>query len=220
MKPLSNVFLLLLLVACGGSSSDSNDSSGASLVELEQAMKEGEYVAFLRTVNSSLNGYIPYGRAEFSLKEDELKVVTYLDDDQRVMHMQRIHSGRRCPTLEDDLNGDGLIDIVEAEKALGEVILPLDNDLSSRAAGEGKYPIGSAFTYIRSAKWSSILEDLKKSYKEGYMVLQGEHLNLENKVVLIHGTSATTLVPTTLETKDDLEPHISVPIACGIIKAK
>lgn len=213
------VTFLLVLGSCGKDSDDKSSLGVTSFAEKEEPMKEGEYVAFLRTINSSVNGYIPFGRAELSLKEDELKVVTYLDDDQRVMHIQRIHTGNRCPTLEDDLNKDGYIDIVEAEKSLGEVILPLDNDLSSREAGEGKYPIGSSFTYTRSVKWSGLIEDLQRPYKEGYMVLEEDQLNLENRVILIHGTSYSSLVPNTLATHDGIEPHLSVPIACGIIKS-
>ena len=209
---------LMILSSCGKDNDDSSTQDVTMFEEQEKPMEEGEYVAFLRTVNSSVNGYIPFGRAELSLKEDELKVVTYLDDDQRVMHMQRIHTGTRCPTLADDINNDGYIDIIEAEKALGEVILPLDNDLSSREAGEGKYPIGSSFTYTRSAKWSSIIEDLQKPYKDGHLVLDRDYINLENRVILIHGTSYSSLVPDTLATHDGIEPHLSVPIACGIIK--
>lgn len=219
MKLLISLFFILIISSCG-KSSDSNDTQGmTNFVEKEEAMKEGEYVAFLRTINSSVNGYIPFGRAELSLKEDEFKVVTYLDDDQRVMHIQRIHTGRKCPTLEDDLNGDGYIDIIEAEKALGSVLIPLDNDLSSREAGEDKYPIGSSFTYTRSAKWSTILEDLKKDYKEGYYVLEGDVLNLEDRVILIHGTSYSSLIPDTLQTHEGIEPHLSVPVVCGVIKS-
>lgn len=219
MKILLSLFILSLAISCSNNGdSDANDIQ-INLIEKDEPMKEGEYVAYLRTINSSVNGYIPYGRAELSLKEDELKVVTYLDDDQRVMHMQRIHTGRRCPTLEDDLNNDGFIDIIEAEQALGEVILPLDNDLSSRQAGEDKYPIGSNFTYTRSASWSGIIEDLKQPYKEGYFVLKDGHLNLQNRVILIHGTAFSGLVPTTLATTEGMEPHLSVPIACGIIQA-
>lgn len=220
MKILISLLALLLLASCGDSNdkTDSDRSDMTNIVEKEEVMEEGEYVAFLRTINSSVNGYIPFGRAELSLKEDELKVVTYLDDDQRVMHMQRIHTGKRCPTLADDLNQDGYIDIIEAQQALGEVILPLDNDLSSRGAGENKYPIGSDFTYERRARWSEVLEDLKQDYQEGYMVLRGESLSLADRVILIHGTSFSGLIPSTLGTIEGLEPHLSVPIACGIIK--
>jgi len=220
MKTLMSLMLITFLISCGkdSGSSGNNDSAGVTnFIEKEEPMKEGEYVAFLRTINSSVNGYIPFGRAELSLKEDELKVTTYIDDDQRVVHMQRIHTGKRCPTLQDDLNKDGYIDIIEAEKALGEVIFALDDDLSSRQAGEDKYPMGKSFTYTRSASWSGILEDLKQDYRAGYLKLEGD-LTLENKVILIHGTAKTNLVPDSLQTIEGMEPHLSVPVVCGVIK--
>lgn len=218
MKKLIPMLLLLFTYSCGKSDGGS-DSKVTNNIEKEEVMKEGQYVAFLRPINSSVNGFIPFGRAELALKEDELNITTYMDDDQRVTHIQNIYTGSRCPTLKDDLNKDGLIDIFEAQKVLGQILLPLDNDLTSRKDGEGNFPKGPSFTYNRKASWSGILEDLKVPYEEGHYVLKGETVSLINKVILIQGTSISGNIPETVATPENLDRHLSIPISCGVIKS-
>lgn len=218
MKTLVPMMLLLLVSSCGKSSGGSGRQVVNSIEKEEIVMKEGKYVAFLRPINSTVNGFIPFGRAELSLQENVLNVTTYLDDDQRVMHMQNIFSASKCPTTADDVNKDGIIDIKEAHKALGRILLPLDNDISSRKEGEGQYPKGPSFTYNKKANWSDIVKDLQIPYGDDYFLLKEDSLSLENRVILVQGTSASGHLPNTVATVDNLEPHVSVPISCGVIR--
>ena len=124
--------MLLILFSCGKDSGGGSSTPSESAQQQEELMTEGNYKAFLRPLNPSSNGFIPYGAAEFSLKGDQFTAKTYLDDDASVSHMQSIHMGTRCPTLSDDQNGDGLIDVQEALAVVGPAILPLDADLSTQ----------------------------------------------------------------------------------------
>lgn len=218
MKTLVSMMLLLLVSSCGKSDEGSTTQVINSIEKEEIVMKEGKYVAFLRPINSTVNGFIPFGRAELSLQADVLNITTYLDDDQRVMHTQNIFSASKCPTTADDTNRDGVIDIKEAHVALGSILLPLDNDISSRKEGEGQYPKGPSFTYNKKANWSGILKDLQAPYGEDHYLLEGDSLSLENRVILVQGTSASGHLPSTVATVENLEPHISVPISCGVIR--
>ncbi len=218
MKTLVPMMLLLLVSSCGKSSGGSGGQVINSIEKEEIVMKEGKYVAFLRPINSTVNGFIPFGRAELSLQADVLNITTYLDDDQRVMHMQNIFSASKCPTPADDRNKDGIIDIKEAHVALGSVLIPLDNDITSRKEGEGQYPKGPSFTYNKKANWSDILKDLQMPYGPDHYLLKGDSLSLENRVILVQGTSASGHLPSTVASIENLEPHISVPISCGVIR--
>ena len=218
MKTLVPMMLLLLVSSCGKSGGDSGTQVSNNIEKEEVVMKEGKYVAFLRPINSTVNGFIPFGRAELALQEDVLNITTYLDDDQRVMHVQNIFTASKCPTTADDTNKDGVIDIKEAHEALGSILLPLDNDITTRKSGEGQYPQGPSFTYNKKGNWSEILKDLQVPYGDDHYLLKGDYLSLENRVILVQGTSASGHLPSTVATVENLEPHVSVPISCGVIK--
>ena len=216
-KILSLIFISLFLFSCG---KNSNSVSSVGREEQQEELK-GNYKAVLRPINSSISGWIPYGNAEISVSDEDLSIVTYLDDDQRVPHLQSIHEGNRCPTLSDDKNNDSVIDAIEAEAVVGKVLMPLDGDLTSQKKGEKNYPMGSSFTYQRKAKLDDILADLylvdeNPNDSIGKLTMN-QPFNLSGKVVLIHGTAASSKVPSSVQAHGNIAPHLSVPVVCGLI---
>ena len=209
------------MISCGGDSSSSSKSVQRQEQQLEEPLTEGEYRAILRPMNTTINGFIPYGKAEINLSGDILSVETYLDDNASVAHMQNVHMGKRCPTLSDDKNGDGLIDINEAYAVVGKIIMPLDSDLSAQEAGKDVFPKGTSFTYERSASLSSVLQDLhlkdENTADHVTKLAPRKELSLVGKVVLMHGTSQIGNVPETVATQGTMTRHQSIPIVCGII---
>jgi hypothetical protein len=233
----SNLFFvitLLLLVSCGNNSGGGSGTQPAvndgevterEAPEAESEREEettsndydmvpasaGTYYTVLRPVNFHSNGFIPYGAATFTVKDDLLEVSTSMDDDQAVTHRQTLHIGTRCPTLADDKNGDGFVDYDEAMTVVGPALMPLDNDISSQLAGAGVYPKGRAMTYNKSASLSGINADLWKADEnpaDNIMKLaSGKGIGFENRVVLIHGTAF-----------EGEEAHISLPVVCGVLK--
>lgn len=200
-----------LLMACGKDGGGGKSVSGISRnPALEEQKAEGSYRAILRPLNNHLSGFLPSGVAEINILGDSVQVKTLLDDDARVNHLQSIHMGTVCPTIEHDLNKDGLIDIVEAKKASGEVFIPLDADLNSEAEGAGLYPLGDSFTYIENASLSKLESDAKSR--------TGQSLKLAGRVVLIHGVNGGTIMPETVATQGSMTRQASVPIACGILR--
>lgn len=213
-KSLAPVLLtvgLSVLTSCGGKSSGGGKSASSSPAIQEQ-QAEGSYKAILRPFNNSLSGHLPTGAAEVNISGDSVTIKTYLDDDARVNHMQNIHVGSRCPELIDDTNGDGLIDFQEASAVVGDVLVPLDADVNTFTDGEGLYPLGGGFTYNEAASLSKLESDV--------LARTNQAINLGERVVLIHGVSATTTMPATVATKDSMPIQSSIPIACGIIQRR
>jgi hypothetical protein len=196
-----------LLVSCGKGKNGGSKSQKA--VALKEQVSEGNYRAILRSLNNSLSGFIPTGVAEISITQDEAKVMTLLDDDARVTHLQSIHVGTRCPELRDDRNKDGLIDIKEAYAVVGKVLVPLDGDLSSAEEGANLYPVGSGFTYSETVSLSELETDVRSRLKQ--------NLNLAGRVILMHGVNGGTPLPETVQTMGTMLKQASIPIVCGVI---
>lgn len=204
------VISLSLLAACGGNGGSSSKSSSGNA--LREPAAQGNYRAILRPFNNHLSGFIPSGFAEINIAGDSASFKTMLDDDARVVHMQSVHTGTRCPNAGDDTNDDSYVDIQEAYAVVGEVLIPLDSDLNNQALGAGIYPLGGGFTYIEAASLKNLEKDVKSR--------TGENLKLAGRVVLMHGVNPATKLPSTFETLDGMPQQASAPIACGVIFKK
>lgn len=208
MKKYISLITLSVLISCGNNSS--GDSNSKTENSIQEQTTEGSYRAILRPINSSLSGFLPSGVAEIDIEGDTIKVVTLLDDDARVYHMQHIQMGTRCPTGNDDTNGDGLMDIKETYAATSGPFIPLDSNLNSAPEGAGVFPMGGGYTYTRSASVSKLEEDVKAQFNQ--------NLNLGGRVVVIHGVASGTKMPTTVATINGMTPQASIPIACGVLQ--
>ena len=211
---------LLPLVACGGGGGGGGGAQKQEEIELGDAV-DGVYHAHLRPVNPHSNGFLPHGGATFRVEGDTLSVKTYLDDDSSVTHRQSVHMGSSCPTAAHDANRDGMIDYKEALRAVGKVLIPLDGDLSSQDEGAEIYPKGSGFTYSRSAGISGMLNDLwARDLSPGDEITKlsrGQGMKLVGRVVLIHGTLNSELLPASLGTRGTEPANIALPVVCGVI---
>src|SRR5690606_11912032 len=113
-------------------------------------------------------------------------------------HIQIIYSKSGCPLDSDDANGDGIIDYQEA---IGEAteLLPLTSDFSSN----GEYPSAD------------------ESGKYKYQASQDSSLDkssLEGRVIIIHGVSNSVTLPDTVQGKEGLDVHQSLPVACAVVE--
>lgn len=208
----NNIFALLTLfalAACGNDGGGSGSASNPPQREFQEATP-GTYYSVLRPVNIHANGFIPYGAATFTLKDDQLQVSMSMDDDQSVNHRQTLHMGTRCPTSADDTNGDTFVDYNEAMAVVGEVLMPLDADLNSQTAGAEVYPKGPAMTYNKSASITNINTDLKQT--------SGTNIGFEGRVVIVHGTSSDSGLPASLASRAGEAAHVSLPVVCGILE--
>jgi hypothetical protein len=215
------VLPLLALAACGGGGGGGSDEVQRETSVAAEAA-DGVYHAHLRPLNPRSNGFLPHGGATFRVDGDKLSVTTYLDDASSVTHRQSVHVGTSCPTAAHDSNGDGMIDYKEALKAVGPVLIPLDEDLSSQEKGAEIYPRGSSFTYNETGMVSEMVNNLYEADPvpgdEITKLRRGQGMKLVGRVVLVHGTyAASDLLPTTLGTRGSDPANLALPVACGVI---
>lgn len=213
---------LLGLAACGGGGGGGSSKQSETSVAAEAA--DGVYHAHLRPLNPHSSGFLPHGGATFRVTGDKLSVTSYLDDAYGVTHRQSVHVGTSCPTAAHDKNGDGMIDYNEALKAVGPVMIPLDEDLSSQEKGSEIYPRGSSFTYNETGFVSEMVNNLYEADPvpgdEIVKFSRGQGMKLVGRVVLVHGTyAASDLLPTTLGTRGTDATNLSLPVVCGVISS-
>jgi hypothetical protein len=211
--PMKKIFLfiiinsLIICTSCGNKDKKTNKNSSQSF---EETNLEGNYRAILRPLNNHLSGYLPTGLAEIEIKDGQLVVSTLLDDDAKVLHIQSIQDGTKCPSFSDDQNQDGVIDIEEATSIAGEVLINLDGALDGAIEGDGLYPWGSGFYYKKSAEIAAIENEIRLRTRK--------KLSLTDRVVMIYGVSKTTILPETVATRLELPTNSTIPVVCGVIK--
>jgi hypothetical protein len=224
------VAVLSLLAACGKAPSGRGVDN--SIAEAERAAAaaaadgsniDGKYLATFTTLNGHVVGTIP-GSATLMRNGDRFYAyVRLFAGSPEAWHPQNVWTGNRCPNLGDDLNGDGTIDIVEARRVLGEIIIPLDADLSSQNGLRNWYPKGDlsgSYFYEKMTSFRRFWADLKNSRGNSDFKKLGpdEGLALEGKAVLIQGVGADKELPESVESEGRWRPFQTLPIACGIFR--
>lgn len=233
VKVLSAVAALSLAVSCGKDSGSGSSSSGTGgdtrqaqePAPLDGSNIQGHYQAKFVTMNPHVNGTIP-GSANFFRKEQRIfAYVRLFAGGVRAWHMQHVYTGGRCPTMKDDKNGDGFIDINEAEKVLGKILIPLDSNISSQASGRRFFPLADLsgyYHYERITNFNTFLRDLQEEDKDPTddLVKLGpdQGLRIEGKTVLIQGVTETVDLPETVGSKGRFRAFQTLPIACGVFK--
>jgi hypothetical protein len=198
-----------------------NNNQRSILVTTTPASIAGDYLVILRPLNNHLAGWIPNGKSELKIDDKTLSIKSWIDDSSAVTHRQFILKGSRCPTLEDDKNKDGVIDIIETVRVSGKILHPLDNNLQVQLGPLDQYPFGN-FSYDQEISLKNLEEDLRQpdSNPDDHVIklTPKEFLSFENKVMIVLGVSEKTLLPDSIQTLDGVSPQLSIPIVCGLIK--
>lgn len=218
-------FILILLYSCSKSGGNSQEKVPIPVADTLEVEQEGLFQAILNPVNKKvsqhLNGALTLVREDNEFIAD----IRLSAGPASVLHTQHLHVGSRCPDLNDDLNGDGFIDGHEGAEVYKEVLIPLDDDLSSQRMGGGIYPASDEFGfyyYTRSTELQKLMNDLWEediNLTDDYVKLPPEEpLKLTNKVVVILGVPSQIPLPETVSGYSRLTPHQALPIACGVVK--
>ena len=170
MKKIIPGLCLFILTSCGG-----KEKYGAVANDIPQEMRsEGIFKAILRPYNFTAAGWIPNGMADIKINENQIEIKSWMDDSSNVVHMQNIHVGTQCPSMDQDINHDGFVDMNESIKVAGKILMALDDDLNSQEIGS-VYPKGN-YSYFQTASMTNMR-------------------NLEGKVIIVTGTASNPALP-------------------------
>jgi hypothetical protein len=224
MRYLPLLLFALLLFSCGKQET-SEKPREEEVIKIDGSNIQGVYETPLAALNINTTlGII--GSAGLHRSSDIFKAfVKIYIGEKGVTHRQTIHLGSRCPTIDDDINGDGYIDYREAHFVVGNVIMPLDGDLDSQWGGMNSYPIGNGiaggYFYERTASFTRMFEDLRdvdnNTLDEVDKIPYDEGLSFHKKVILIEGVSTAIRLPDSVDTMEGIPKYRSLPIACGVL---
>lgn len=206
MAPIGFCGVALMLLACGKDSSNSSHSSSAT--RQDEEIREGRiFKSQLLPLNTIVSGSVT-GTAEWIVTKSKMRItLSVTNSPEDLEHFQAVHAGSRCPTESADLNSDGIIDIAELEKVSGQMLFPLDSDLSS--AEKGDFLSSRANAYGNYVYWAEA--DLSR------MRSIASNPTPENRVIVVYGINSGYSLPGSVEARDG-NKHRYIPISCGVVK--
>lgn len=212
-----NVLLCVLSVSCGKGYDD--EEKGQRQEEVAVAQFESQ----LRPLNSRVGLYS--GVLRITIDDNQFWArISFEGPYTGSMSSQYIHMGGRCPTMSDDLNGDGYVDFKEAHSVLGDMLIPLDSILETQMKGMGNFPRikkKNSYYYTESTSFTRMMDDLRDQdqFPNDYIskLSRNESLDLDRRVVVIYGVSDERRLPSSVESYDGFPPQATLPIACGEI---
>jgi hypothetical protein len=175
------------------------------------------FVAQLNPMNAKVTGHRTTGEARFTVKGDSLTIsVKVKGAAPGITHWQHFHGFKdnrdaSCAAQAADKNRDAIVDLIETEPASGTTMVPFIDDPVSMNVAEGTYPKASAagtYEYRRTVALNALSAAFSKAF-------DGSKLDLDRRVVLIHGTPNT--LPASVASLGPIPAQVTLPIACGTI---
>ncbi len=203
---LTLLVILLSLTACGKVANSPNSVNIA--VQKHESSPEGVY----RMVLTSAGPEVEKASGAGIIKIDEEKIAVNLkmiNLPKRTKLYQFINTAGECPKKEHDTNQDGIIDLQESQKVAGEILIPLDSELTNQAEASGEMPVSDSqgfYAYSEEAQWDVFVKDLRSAINETPTSLN--YLKLSTRSVLILKD---------ITTGEDLRPQGGMLMACGKI---
>jgi len=178
------------------------------------------YVAHLHPMNSKVTGLQTTGEARFSIDGDQLTISVKAHGlPPNLVHWQHFHGftdnrSAACPSAAADVNGDGIIDLMETVPAAGTTMVPFTDDPVAMDVAHGIYPKASAagtYTYKQTMSLKGLTAAFAKAFND-------QNLDLDKRVLFIHGVVPTSKLPATVASLGPIPADVTLPIACGTIE--
>lgn len=178
------------------------------------------YAAKLLPMNTNVTGRQATAEARFVVDGDRLTITIKAQGvSPGMIHWQHFHGFKdnqaaSCPTEAADVNHDGIIDLIETEPASGTTMVPFDTNPAAMDIAHGDYPKASArgtYEYRRTVSLKALQAAFSKAFG-------GQELDLDRRVVFIHGVPAGTKLPASVASLGPIPAQVTLPIACGKIE--
>ena len=175
------------------------------------------YIAKLHPVNVKVTGLETTGEARFSINGVTLTIDVSAENlPPDIMHLQHFHGFKdnrdaTCPTEAADVNHDGIIDLIETEPTSGTTMVPFHDDPVSMEIVRDTYPKAGAdgtFQYQKTVSFKDLDAAFAKAFGD-------KELDLDRRIVFIHGILASTKLPASAASLGTIPPQVTLPIACG-----
>jgi hypothetical protein len=160
---------------------------------------------------------VAQGKAYFRVVNGELRAVVDVDGVEPAdeafpegLHPQHIHAADRCPDMSADVNGDGIVDVIEGLPFYGPIMIPLDGNLADTSSQVATFPLASGdrgtYNYSATASVSALEATL------------GHPLALATRHVVIHGMDLATPLPASVASLPGVPAQLTIPVACGELR--
>ncbi|MGH7549204.1 MAG: hypothetical protein ACREK3_00435 [Gemmatimonadota bacterium] len=207
--------LILLAVALVIASCQQNNTPTAAPDRvLTPSVHIGEWMARLEPLNQS--GVSARARVISTGEGGTFTVaIQALGLESNLVHAQHIHgftdgSNGVCPTPEADVNGDGVIDVIEGLPDYGPILLSLDGDLTDGAE------VDDLTTFPNpDNRRGQVRYEASASYEPVNAALDLS-IPLENRHIVLHGVSGP--VPSTAQGIGPFTAAQALPVACGVLE--
>ncbi len=220
-RPFAFAFILgasLFLASCGGNGTrNGSDGGDGSMPQDSTDTTTTVYRADLHSLNDSITQNSVNGTATIRIKGDTMFInvmaAGLAPDMTHMMHIHGFLDGKdaTCASMDQDTNSDGIIDEVEARDASGVTIIPFNgNPAELDIKGDG-YPEADQQGIV-TYNDTVMLSELRSAMKQKYGT---DSLQLENKVIYIHGVPDDTELPESVQSLPDVPASKTLPIACG-----
>lgn len=180
------------------------------------------YAAQLHPLNTAVTGSPTMGEARFVQRGNELDIdIRVQGAPAGIVHWQHFHgfadgSPATCPGAAADANGDGIIDLMETAPTSGTTMVPFISEPQSMDIPGGTYPTADAAgTY--EYRVTVPLDALQAAFGKAF---PHQRLDLDRRVVFIHGVPADTALPGSVQSLGPIPAQTTLPIACGVIESE
>lgn len=175
------------------------------------------YTATLQPLNARIAGGSTTGTARLTMHGDTLTIkIDVKGAPPHIEHWQHFHgfadgSAATCPAAAADVNHDGAIDLIETGPAAGTTMVPFDAAPTAMNIPNDSYPKANAkgsYVYSKTVSLKAMQAAFAKAFP-------GQQLDLDHRVILIHGVPASTKLPASVASLGPIPAAVTLPIACG-----
>ena len=189
----------------------------ATVATLAFAQGPVAYTAEIREMNPQLTELAVSGQAVITVDGDQLNITLLAKGLPAGMRLAHIHGfttvvqAATCPAPNADVNGDGIVDLIETEPAAGVTLIPFNADPAAAVILSDTYPVAAGdgtLVYHATVDLTALEATAAKDYGIS-------DLDLGGKVIFIHGVADGQTLPSTVASLPGVPATVTVPIACG-----